>query len=279
MNGKVTTLVIADGNEGKLFLASLVSVLTNGYLTHSERKVQISMREEGSEVLYGDDDIKAAMKASADAAEFTVKKCVQSPESIPDSVELAVRSEQTFCGRIRFTLDAQEQADSAIVIAGNNDISAIAGNIAIAGNVHFTVAVKKETAQESDIQARFGELVRNSAGVLGGSNISTLWYSPYGFMSDGTPRSEENASPMGIHEIFWDAALNAAQHRTDELSQIIADSERMIGLRAGAFQKNSPRRQLELNYSRSIYAKAAGEIFAAEQLAALAGGKPLAYDK
>lgn len=272
MKGKISTLVIANENEEKLFLAALVQVLTNGYLRHADRNVQVSMREEGSEVLYGDEDIKAAMKASADASEITVKNAAQSPDNIPESLELAVRSEQTFCGRILFTTKEIDEPDSVIIIAGSEEITDLPSRLANTGDARCTLLIRKDLPESEVISGKVGM-------ALGGRQFSTFAYSPYGFMSDGSARTAENASPHGIDEIFWNAASDAAKHRTEKLSAIIAESEKMIGLRAGTYQKKSPRRQMELNYSRRIYAEAAREIFAAEQLAALAGGEPLAYEK
>ena len=272
MKGKISTLVLASGNEGKLFLSALVQVLTNGYLRRNDRNVQVSMREEGKEVLQGDDDIKAAMKASADAAEITVLKCAQSPENIPDSIELAVRSEQSFCGRILFTNEDIPEPDSVIIIAGSDEIPDLASRLANTGDAKCTLLIRKDLPGSEETSSAAGA-------ALGGRQFSTFAYSPYGFMSDGTARTAENASPHGIEEIFWNVAGDAANHRTERLSGIISDSEKIIGLRAGTYQKKSPRRQMELNYSRRIYAEAVREIFAAEQLAALVGGEPLAYEK
>ena len=278
--------VIASKEQSRVFLASVTASMILDTVTHHGRRFHISTRPPGMELIFDENEDLSVNSAAADDARksYSLLTALQTPEAIPDELSLSVCTEENkqFCGRILFhCCDAQEQfpADAVLILLHEDNPELLPEKI-LSSVPGVCIAVEcavppEERRAEDFVREHLPDLHFAAQMRHGGF----YWYHPKGFQQDGTVHPDEDAVPYGIPDVFWNTVQTAADMHLESLQRTAMENRNIIRRRNSIFQKNSPRRILELNRARAAYSAAVQCMYGTEQLLAAATGRPLAEDK
>lgn len=280
---EITVLANNDGDR-RIMLAAIVERTARNRFRINDTAVQIGMQERGREILYGDEDIREAMAGNARLNEFAIEKALENPMQIPQEMELALRAENKYCGRLRFRcMDIPENLDDLVdvmlIILNENsrEENLEQHSRIILNNCKWTAIVAAVVCTEppgenDDPKEAFDRILPEFGKKLKERKFFCGWYNPYGF-SSGVLRSTDNPQPFGVEDIFLKTLGYAAEVRTDFLRRSAEKSLEVIKSRRSIFQRDSVRRMIELEKSRVRYSCAVKDIYASEQLLALTKGR------
>lgn len=282
------TVLSGETAHPRVMLAALTETLVRHPVVRHDRRITVSMREEGRELLPDAEETKAELLASNLAAEYALEKAMQDPEHIREEMELAVLAEETFCGRVGFSCpppelfpdDAPETDALLLVVSPGAPMLVypyVFRMLEEDRNLPACLALlcDKQPAPDADPAAALQRIAPALAESMAGMNRTVRFYHPSGFLPDGTICMPESASPYGLQEIFWDLLRFTARRRRDLLNGRIQELREIIMHRNSVFQSGSHRRRLELSQCRAAYAEAVRALYEAQSLMALEAGMSL----
>lgn len=282
------TVLSGENAHPRVMLAALTEKAVRHTLIRHDREIIATMRERGSEIVPEAEDARAALIASNRALEYTLEKAMRSPEQIAPEMELCIRSEDTYCGRLRFYcpppetfLESPPETDAFLLIVSPGAPMLVYPYIFRQVEEDKTLPVctallcTAPPAENSEPGISLQNIAPDLTECVFGMNKSVRYYHPCGFAPDGKICSPENASPCGAGEIFWDLVRFTARNRRDALEKKIRTLRQTIMHRNSVYQSGSQRRRLELAQARAAYAEAVQQLYEAQMLLAAESGMNL----
>lgn len=262
-------------DDAKIFLAAICQSTVNNYVKVDGKEAHFDMLDIGNEVLYGSERLSGALKTSRAADAYSLTEALKNPKKVPDGqMGVSVRYETDYCGRIHFgqivsIADLVKFGTDAVILLIRDNIAldkkAMLANC-VERNIPIIAAVIPADWEQCKRDSAFETLDKSlNDNKITGRVKYAGWFDPYGF-NNGERLSVESCKPYGIMPLLWNSLLFASEHSLSELNNTMRKNRHSIMFRASIFQKNSPRRVMELELARNSYAFTATKVVAAENL-------------